>query len=87
MLKASDIFEQSRIILYVKGINDNYLKSSLEYIVGFESIQKARYITLRQYDLLFNEEYERYIDMLRQAVDIIVADAVYFSQNSKKFRR
>lgn len=86
-IDLTDIFEQSRIILYVKGINDNYLKSSLEYIVGFESIQKARYITLRQYDLLFNEEYERYIDMLRQAVDIIVADAVYFSQNSKKIQK
>ena len=57
-IDLTDIFENSRIILYVKGINDNYLKSSLEYIVGFESIQKARYITLRQYDLLFNEEYE-----------------------------
>ena len=85
-IDLTDIFENSRIILYVNGINDNYLKSSLEYIVGFESIQKARYIILRQYDLLFNEEYERYIDMLRQAVDIIVADAVYFSQNSKKIQ-
>lgn len=85
-IDLTDILENSRIILYVKGINDNYLKSSLEYVVGFESIQKARYIILRQYDLLFGEEYEQYIDILRQAVNVIVADAVYFSQNSKKLQ-
>ena len=85
-IDLTDIFENSRIILYVKGINDNYLRSSLGYIVGLESIQKSKYIILRQYDLLFGEEYERYIDILKQAIDTIVADAVYYSKNSKKIQ-
>ena len=82
-IDLTDIFEQSRIILYVKGINESYLKSSLGYIISFESIQKAKYIILRQYDILFYNEYKDYIDILRQTVNTILADTVYYSHNSK----
>lgn len=82
-IDLTDIFENSRIILYVKGINEKDIRTIDVSIFGLDSIQKARYIILRQYDILFYNEYKDYIDILRQTVNAILADAVYYSRNSK----
>lgn len=83
-IDISDIILSDKVLLVVKGINDELFNYSLSKLVQIHNVKTNKHITLPKYGELFGKELTEIVNTLNEQYDRITAESNTVTMHGKK---